>query len=448
MTDAECDISQTRPRMLVPVTAALLGMCVLAPFNALVSSIEYFHDAFRLTPLESVFSSGIMTVFNATAVVCAVTALFPQGTKRFMVMKRIQIMLVASMALSSVVIVSIWIRGNDAPRNPTLYYIILLVMSIALALVQTYLQNATMAFCTSLDIHGYVTGYMLLGQALNGVFGSVLNLASSMSASKISHEAVAQNKRSALTVYVSTALLQLVTWWAFRRMLRAPLIKQRMEGWTQVEHDRQGPDMSWTRIKRVQASLVPWSASIFVLFAVTLCVYPGITSRVRTTTQSAWLQNEGVFVALHIVCMNIGDLMGRRLPIIFPATNVRRVSVAIACTAARILFLPFFLMCHLGKHVSSPIPDSLFFLCVWGIGLTSGWLSTSLLICGPQSVNTAHPHGERNILLQQEDSYEIPATERTAAQDATVASMLLSFWIVSGLTAGGALSLLVNILLG
>ena len=155
MTDAECDISQTRPRMLVPVTAALLGMCVLAPFNALVSSIEYFHDAFRLTPLESVFSSGIMTVFNATAVVCAVTALFPQGTKRFMVMKRIQIMLVASMALSSVVIVSIWIRGNDAPRNPTLYYIILLVMSIALALVQTYLQNATMAFCTSLDIHGF-----------------------------------------------------------------------------------------------------------------------------------------------------------------------------------------------------------------------------------------------------------------------------------------------------
>ena len=144
--------------MLVPVTDALLGMWVLAPFNALVSSIEYFHDAFRLTPLESVFSSGIMTVFNATAVVCAVTALFPQGTKRFMVMKRIQIMLVASMALSSVVIVSIWIRGNDAPRNPTLYYIILLVMSIALALVQTYLQNATMAFCTSLDIHGYVTG--------------------------------------------------------------------------------------------------------------------------------------------------------------------------------------------------------------------------------------------------------------------------------------------------
>ena len=105
-------------------------------------------------------------------------------------------------------------------------------------------------------------------------------------------------------------------------------------------------------------------------------------------------------------------------------------------------------MCIRDRHVSSPIPDSLFFLCVWGIGLTSGWLSTSLLICGPQSVNTAHPHGERNILLQQEDSYEIPATERTAAQDATVASMLLSFWIVSGLTAGGALSLLVNILLG
>lgn len=434
--------------MFVPVTAALLGMCVLAPFNALVSSIEYFHDAFRQTPLESVFSSGIMTVFNATAVVCAVTALFPQGTKRFVQTKRIQIMLATSMALSCVVIVSIWIRGTHAPRNPSLYYTILLAMSIALALVQTYLQNATMGFCTRLDIHGYVTGYMLLGQALNGVIGSVLNLASSLSASKVSHEAAAQNKGSALAVYVSTALLQFVTWWAFRRMLRMPLVKQRMEGWTQDEHDRQGSDMSWTRIKRVQSSLVPWSASIFGLFAVTLCVYPGITSRVRTNTESTWLQNEGIFVALHIVCMNIGDLMGRRLPVIFPITNVRRVSVAIACTATRTLFLPFFLMCHLGTYVSSPIPDSLFFLCVWGVGLTSGWLSTSFLICGPQSVHTTHPHSERDILLHQEDSHEIPVTERAAAQDATIASMLFSFWIVSGLTAGGALSLLVNILLG
>lgn len=448
MTDAGCDISQVRPRMFVPVTAALLGMCVLAPFNALVSSIEYFHDAFRHTPLESVFSSGIMTVFNATAVVCAVTALFPQGKKRFIPTKRIQIMLVTSMVLSCVVIVSIWIRGTDAPRNPSLYYTILLAMSIALALVQTYLQNATMGFCTCLDIHGYVTGYMLLGQALNGVIGSVLNLASSMSVSKVSHEASSQNKGSALVVYVSTALLQLLTWWAFRCMLRVPLVKQRLEGWTRDEHDRHGSDMSWTRIKFVQSSLVPWSASTFGLFAVTLCVYPGITSRVRTNTEGTWLKNESIFVALHIVCMNIGDLMGRRLPIIFPITNVRRVSVAIACTAARILFLPFFLMCHLDTYTSSLIPDSLFFLCVWGVGLTSGWLSTSFLICGPQSVNITHSHSERDILLHQEYPHEIPVAEHAVAQDATIASMLFSFWIVCGLTAGGAFSLLVNMLLG
>lgn len=68
--------------MLLPVASMLLGMSVLAPFNALVSSIEYLHDGFRGTSLEAVFSSGIMTVFNATAVVCAITAIVGQNQKQ------------------------------------------------------------------------------------------------------------------------------------------------------------------------------------------------------------------------------------------------------------------------------------------------------------------------------------------------------------------------------
>lgn len=73
------DALSMRDRILVPMTGMLLGMCVLAPFNALVSSTEYFHDTFRHTPLESVFSSGVMIVFNATAVVCSITAMLFQG---------------------------------------------------------------------------------------------------------------------------------------------------------------------------------------------------------------------------------------------------------------------------------------------------------------------------------------------------------------------------------
>ena len=48
--------------------------------NSLVTANEYYRDAFRDTPLEATFNSGIITVCNATAVICAVTAAFG-GTK-------------------------------------------------------------------------------------------------------------------------------------------------------------------------------------------------------------------------------------------------------------------------------------------------------------------------------------------------------------------------------
>lgn len=367
-------------------------------------------------------------------------------------------MLLASVALSCVMILLVWARGTQPPQNPNLYYILLLSISVALAFVQTYLQNATMGLCTRLDIHGYVTGYMLFGQALNGVVGSLVNLFSSMASStRVGGQQAAQNKMSALAVYASTALLQLVTWWTFSAMQRMPHIKELMDAWIrddelgQPSNLQHAADRSWARIKRVQKRLVPWSACVFALFAVTLCVYPGITSRVRTTSKSTWLHNDGVFVALHIVCMNVGDLMGRRLPILLPITNVRRVSVAAACSAARILFLPFFIACHIDGRTPSSIPDGAFFLCVWGVGLTTGWLSTSFLICGPQEVhaNSANAHNESYIMLEDEDTAQHPSSaHNAAAQDASIASMLFSFWIVSGLTCGGFLSLFVNFVLG
>lgn len=360
------------------------------------------------------------------------------------------------MILSCVMIVLMWMRGAESSSSPTLYYILLLSISIALALVQTYLQNATMGLCTRLDISGYVTGYMLFGQALNGVVGSLVNLVSSISSSRhVGGGQAMQNKMSALAVYVSTAFLQLVTWWAFGAMQRVPHVKDRMDAWVREDEADQcsaslATHMSWSRIKRVQKRLVSWSACIFGLFAVTLCVYPGITSRVRTVSNNAWLRNDGIFVALHIVCMNVGDLIGRRLPILVPATNVRRVSVAMACTAARILFLPFFVACHIDGRMPGSIPDSAFFLCVWGVGLTTGWLSTSFLISGPQEVHGggANASNESYIPLEDEVAVLHPSqAHHAAAQDATIASMLFSFWIVSGLTFGGILSLFVNFVL-
>ncbi|WFD21446.1 hypothetical protein MEQU1_000095 [Malassezia equina] len=271
---------------------------MLLGINAMVSSIEYIHDAFRDTKLERVFTSGLITTFNVVAVICAVLATL-SGSKKYV---------------------------HDAPM--------------------------------------------------------------------------------------------------------------------------QGSDTtSWDRIVSVQKRIVTWSASLFGLFLVTLTVYPGLTSRVRTLTQVPWLQNPSVFVAWHMVAMNTGDLLGRRLPVLLPWLNVRDSRIALGTTLLRTLYVPAAVACHVRSDQTQSFSDTFFFVMVFTLGLTSGLLSTSFLVSGPQWV-----HGSSGVCMEDvtllHEQPESQAPNVVADEDAAIASMLLSFWLVCGLAVGAFVSLVANMLMG
>lgn len=342
----------------------------------------------------------------------------------------------------------------ESMNHPYLYFFFLMLSCVMSSMMQTYLQSATMNFCTRLDIGGGVMSYMLLGQALNGALGSLVNLLSSWLAARSgahgpTGDPLRQNKKAAMAVFAWTLTLQCLTLILFRATLHQPAVQRRMEMWRIGPDDApmQGSDTtSWPRIVSVQKRIVTWSASLFGLFLVTLTVYPGLTSRVRTLTQVPWLQNPSVFVAWHMVAMNTGDLLGRRLPVLLPWLNVRDSRIALGTMLLRTLYVPAVVACHVRSDQTQSFSDTFFFVMVFTLGLTSGLLSTSFLVSGPQSV-----HGSSGVCMEDvtllHEQPESQAPNVVADEDAAIASMLLSFWLVCGLAVGASVSLVTNMLM-
>lgn len=367
---------------------------------------------------------------------------------------RIQRTLQGCLGVSAFMLATVLFLDMNSMHSPYLYFAFLMLACGVTAMIQMFLQSATMNFCTRLDIGGGLLSYMLVGQALNGLFGSIVNLGSLwLSTQLTTHEAasahILQNKRAATAVFSWTWLLQALTLILFRAMLCDPTIKSSIEAWTSepLMPTEGGHAASWSRIVSVQKRIVPWSASIFGLFLVTLTVYPGLTSRVRTLTYEPWKQNPNVFVAWHLVAMNTGDLVGRRLPLMLPWVHVRDSRIAMGAMLLRTLFFPAIFACHIWPDQTQSFSDATFFALVFSLGLTSGWLSTSFLVSGPQSVHlTSGVYMEDMTLLSEQTESQAPNVGK--GEEAAIASMLLSFWLVSGLASGAGMSLIINMLMG
>lgn len=442
--------------------------------------MEYFHDAFLHTPsLATTFSSGIMSLFNVTTVVFSILATLTGSRKQVCVVRltqanpvrRMFAALYLSMAAFLVLAGSVPLRGTAPLENAYPYYVFLLVLSMLLAIAQSYMQSAGMMMCTQLSTDGTLMGYMLMGQALQGVFGSLVNLASTLLASQLAKDqpdAVAaqarENASAAAVVVLTTTLLQGATHVCFVRAARIPSVAMHVREWEAGEMraasdtlDTPEPEEQGAkeRLVRVQKQIAPWSASIFTVFLVTLGLYPSLTALVRPVhpqPHSLW-SDTGVFVAVHIVALNVGDLLGRRLPALSHRFLIRQAWVAIVCTTARFLFLPLFFLCNLVKEGKRPhtwvLPDAGFLLLVFLLGVTTGTNATSIFVSGPAALGPS-PGMEGASLTVPDETADLErdrlldgATPWAHDRDAGIASMLLSFWLVLGLTAGSCFSFVV-----
>jgi equilibrative nucleoside transporter 1/2/3 len=166
------------------------------------------------------------------------------------------------------------------------------------------------------------------------------------------------------------------------------------------------------RIRSVQSQVIAMSVCIAWCFIVTIAVFPSLSSRVRPWPTATPPEDEPrwrdplVFVALHYVLFNAGDLVGRMLPTLLPRLFLLEARRAIIFwSGMREGFLGLLPLCNV-SHAAADTPgrravvaavavaatagraarfgDATFFALMVLLGLSNGVLSTSIFISGPK----------------------------------------------------------------
>lgn len=173
--------------------------------------------------------------------------------------------------------------------------------------------------------------------------------------------------------------------------------------------------------------------AVSYVFVITLVLFPSVTALIKSVARhdpkipNAPTQlsdnnrflDDDVFVAFHFVLFNVGDWVGRTLPI-FDILRTFNAKWLVCFSLARTVFVPLFLFCNVvTSDRTLPVwidSDIAYFILVWLFAVSNGWLGSLTMMAAPQQ-----------------------STVTCSAEKSLVGSVM-SFSLVVGLAIGGSMS--------
>ncbi|KAI8642854.1 nucleoside transporter-domain-containing protein, partial [Parasitella parasitica] len=146
---------------------------------------------------------------------------------------------------------------------------------------------------------------------------------------------------------------------------------------------------------------------IVYIYIITLALFPSVTVLIRSVNGI----DAVTFISLHFLLFNIGDWIGRTLPI-FACCQVNSSKALILISLARTCFIPLFFSCNL-KSNGTPIllnSDIMYLILLLLFAISNGWLTSLVFIAAPSQVN----HDDKPLV-----------------------GSVISFFLVVGLALGG-----------
>lgn len=140
--------------------------------------------------------------------------------------------------------------------------------------------------------------------------------------------------------------------------------------------------LTWPAIRAIWMAVRRMGLSVMFTFFITLSLFPGITASLVSYSQP----DSKLFVP--IVCFllfNLGDWVGRTLAGWRQILSARTLPYAIA---ARVVFLPLFLLCNL-KGTQLPVvftSDAAPIVFMLAFSISNGYFASLAMMQGPQCV--------------------------------------------------------------
>lgn len=182
------------------------------------------------------------------------------------------------------------------------------------------------------------------------------------------------------------------------------------------------------RIMDIAKMNAEYNFAVAYVFIVTLSVFPPITASIRSVhpPSSSALTHPLLFTAIHFLTFNIGDLIGRYLPMV-PRLQFWSSRSHVIMALARTLFVPLFLLCNIQRPSSLTLTggpvinsDIIFFLILLLFGITNGYVSSLVMMAAP--------------------SCEYNPRMEARPEDVDAAATIAQFCLVGGLAIGSFMS--------
>ncbi|KAK9897583.1 hypothetical protein P389DRAFT_58669 [Cystobasidium minutum MCA 4210] len=444
-----------RERTIAYFCFLVMGASVLLPWNLLIIVTSYFdyrlaaHDAndgAEAAPSSPFATFFVPLAYTAANLLLIIQATYSQQKKGF---DNVEWKLFASIGtMAGMVAVLLLSTLIEIPRS--LYYIFIFLITIAGAGSCASLQSSSAALTTLFDDPFFMQGVMS-GQGAIGFGISVVQYLSAWSSSdktghqepdnhSTSSQAGADDKIVASTFrfLLVSLMFILIAGVATYTLIRLPCYKHAMQRHQQLEEarlddgqDEHHPQNGFphahiqhhkSSIWQVNRKIRDLGWSIAYIYAVTIGLFPSITSLIRSVNDNGPNEspatNSLLWLYLGFVIFNTSDWIGRALPgfakLIF--TNKHKLIMA---TVARTVFIPLMLLCNIARSTgsSSPVINSdLAYLTILAIfGISNGYL-TSLLMMRAITEKNLHP------------------------EEVDVASSIMLIYLTLGLVLGSLLS--------
>ncbi|KHN99450.1 nucleoside transporter family [Metarhizium album ARSEF 1941] len=379
----------------------ILGVAMLWAWNMFLAAAPYFSSRFAAAPsIQSTFQSAILTVSTITNL----SALLVLSNLQYAASYPFRINL--ALTISTVVFALLTFSTTTfLAASPSAYFAFLLAMVALSSWATGLIQNGAFAFAASFGRPEYMQALMA-GQGVAGVLPAVAQLTSVLlfppdddpDANPDANPGPAgKGETAAFLCFLAAVAVSVVTLVALiplvrrhDRRLRGKLADRMAES-TDSVHDVERAARRVTSLWALFLKL-PWLAvGVAVTFAVTM-FFPVFTAKIRSVDEGAGaLFRPAAFVPLGFVFWNLGDL-GGRVATMLPFTLGDRPFLLFLCSAARLAFLPLYLLCNVGGR-GAVVPSDFFYLFVVQLtfGFTNGWLGSSFMMASGEWVD----EGER-----------------------------------------------------
>ncbi|RKP25803.1 nucleoside transporter-domain-containing protein, partial [Syncephalis pseudoplumigaleata] len=354
--------------------------------SVFITASEYFTVAFSGGHFAGNFQNYFSISFCLINLIFVFAAMLRQHKANFP--RQIVISHSINFAIFIIVIVLIKIP-NIAPN--TYFAIILVLMSIT-GITSSYLQNALYGLAARLPPM-YVQGF-LTGQGLAGLISSVVPLAIAFMSDAETASTVESVNRRAIIYFAFSAALVLLSIVTYLLMRQLPIYRYYNRSSKMAHQANAAVLQSYSRkdMLCVAQSIWKYGLAILLTLFVTLALFPSITASITSTrpNEARWRSRE-IFVLIHFVIFNAGDMLGKMLPALLPVRNDRAL---LLLSLLRMAFAPLFVLSNVQYGTgdlaarSTPVVfgDAVYYIILSVFSISNGWVGTCVMMFGPEKV--------------------------------------------------------------